>query len=144
MVPIVGDCCKPHPIDGGQAFTVCASPVSTELETNGWILEGKLLRWTVTTCQASATVSDMDENEMNFQISRDLLARRGEVERALSDTRPGLGVAEIERRAGVIFDDVILLARCARSQCLITYANAIGLRRHGNPQNGQWLDDVFA
>lgn len=86
----------------------------------------------------------MDDNEMNFQISHDLLAPREEVARALSDARSELGQAEIERRAGVIFDDVILLARCARSQCLITYANAIGLRGHGNPQNGQWLDDVFA
>lgn len=81
---------------------------------------------------------------MNVKVNQGILAATEKVASALSDAQPELEKAEIERRASVIFNDVILLARCAKSKCLITYADAIRLRGHGNPQNGQWLDDVFA
>lgn len=51
---------------------------------------------------------------------------------------------DIESRGAIILDDVILLARLARSKCLITYADAIAIRGHGNAQTGKWLDDAFS
>ncbi len=66
------------------------------------------------------------------------------IEAALSKHRPDLNAVELEDRATTVLKDVILLARCATSQCLITYTDAIALRGHGNPQNGQWLDEVYA
>jgi hypothetical protein len=62
----------------------------------------------------------------------------------LSRNRPDLSPTDLEKRAEIILRDVELLARCAISNCLITYADAIELRGHGNPQNGQWLDEAYA
>jgi len=69
---------------------------------------------------------------------------QAQIETALSLSRPGFNSTELSLRAEIIHQDVVLLARCANSKCLITYADAIALRGHGNPQNGQWLDEVYA
>jgi len=58
--------------------------------------------------------------------------------------RRNLSQIEIDQKSNIIFEDLILLARCAHSKCLISYENAIKLRGHGIPLNGQWLDEVFA
>ena len=56
---------------------------------------------------------------------------------------PELEPDKVEQRVNRAYDDVTLLARAASTRCLITYASAISARGHGNPQNGQWLDNVF-
>ncbi|MBB3411914.1 hypothetical protein FHT87_005881 [Rhizobium sp. BK316] len=57
---------------------------------------------------------------------------------------PALPEEDLERRTAVILKDLILLARCARSRCLVTYKSAIDLRGHGIARNGRWLDEVYA
>jgi hypothetical protein len=71
------------------------------------------------------------------EIKRDIAA-------SLQAAKSGLKTAEIERRADVIFEDLLLLVGCAQSKCKITYENAIALRGHGNAQSGLWLDEVYA
>ncbi len=68
---------------------------------------------------------------------------RLEVEHTLFEAHPELDRSRLQKRSDTIYADAILLARCAKSECLITYASAILLRGHGNAQNGQWLDDVY-
>ncbi|WP_265519231.1 hypothetical protein [Nitratireductor luteus] len=63
---------------------------------------------------------------------------------ALSGARPNLAADELVHRVQTVLEDVALLARCAKTKCLITYTQAIELRGHGNPQNGRWLDEVYA
>lgn len=63
---------------------------------------------------------------------------------AIKDARPELSGEALQRKADIVLDDVILLARCAITKCLITYGDAIALRGHGIAQNGRWLDEVFA
>lgn len=62
----------------------------------------------------------------------------------LRNALPESTQSELERRSITILSDLVLLARCARSQCLITYSDAIKLRGHGNAKNGQWLDHAFS
>ncbi len=62
----------------------------------------------------------------------------------LSKARPSMAASDLANRTDRITKDLVLLARAAISKCLITYSNAIDLRGHGNAQNGQWLDEVFA
>jgi hypothetical protein len=95
-------------------------------------------------CREPGRLRTMDALDTQLTPERGPVAAREAVVQALSDARPDLPPTEIKRRAAVIFDDVVLLASCARSQCLTTYADAIALRGYGNPQNGGWLDDVFA
>ncbi|MCQ1779405.1 hypothetical protein NOJ05_19535 [Neorhizobium galegae] len=61
-----------------------------------------------------------------------------------SNLRPDLGELERLRRANQVLKDLILLARCAVSKCLITYGDAIVLRGHGLARNGRWLDEAYA
>lgn len=63
---------------------------------------------------------------------------------AIQRARPELSQEVLQRRTAAVLDDALLLARCAVTKCLITYGDAIALRGHGNPQNGQWLDSVYA
>jgi hypothetical protein len=74
------------------------------------------------------------QNEPVFQTAR----------QSLAVARPDLSTAKLEKRTVTIVKDLVLLARCARTKCTITYTEAINLRGHGNPQNGQWLDEAFA
>ena len=60
---------------------------------------------------------------------------------AYSQSTPN--IRSLSKMVDTVLNDAILLARCAKSRCLITYSNAIALRGHGNQQNGKWLDDVF-
>ena len=62
---------------------------------------------------------------------------------SLHSSKTDENVEKLEQRALVILQDVRLLARCAQSECLITYSSAIDLRGHGNAQSGKWLDDVY-
>ncbi len=73
-----------------------------------------------------------------------LMATAAVIRLALGDARPDLNSEAFDRRATVIFNDVVLLARFAKSKCLVTYGDAIALRGHGNAQNGHWLDEVYA
>lgn len=66
------------------------------------------------------------------------------IQATLSDRNPELDSAKLRLRADIIYADTTLLVRCAMSRCLISYAKVIALRGHGNPQNGQWLDDIYA
>ncbi|MCQ1855639.1 hypothetical protein [Neorhizobium galegae] len=63
---------------------------------------------------------------------------------SISEARRDFDRSVAERKIQTVLSDVILLARCAKTSCLITYSDAITLRGHGNPQNGQWLDEVYA
>lgn len=100
--------------------------------------------WIVTAQAAKTSVDSMENGNAVQSANTKLQSARQEVRLALSEARPELGQEELDRRSAIILEDAILLARCARSQCLVTYTDAVGLRGHGNPQNGQWLDDVFA
>lgn len=68
---------------------------------------------------------------------------RASVREAIQNDKPELTQEEILNRSRSVYEDTVLLARCASSKCLITYATAIALRGHGNPQNGRWLDEVY-
>jgi hypothetical protein len=65
------------------------------------------------------------------------------VRTALLRTMPELAEGDATQRAKIVVKDAILLARCAKSKCRITYTSAIKLRGHGNAQSGRWLDDVY-
>lgn len=68
---------------------------------------------------------------------------RALVREAIQIDKPELTQEQILNRSKSVYEDTVLLARCASSKCLITYATAIALRGHGNPQNGLWLDEVY-
>lgn len=63
---------------------------------------------------------------------------------SLAEHRSDLDEIKIDQKAKIIFDDLVLLARCACSKCLLSYEDAIKLRGRGIALNGQWLDEVYS
>lgn len=65
------------------------------------------------------------------------------IREAIARSQPAPKARSLSKMADTVLNDVVLLARCAKSRCLITYSSAIAFRGHGNQQSGKWLDDVF-
>ncbi|RVG27128.1 hypothetical protein [Sinorhizobium meliloti] len=83
-------------------------------------------------------------NSSQVTIDHHLAAAAVTIREALLNGRHDITGEALRRRVKIILADVVLLARCAKTKCLITYTDAIVLRGHGNRQNGQWLDEVYA
>lgn len=62
---------------------------------------------------------------------------------ALLKAKPELSERDVRNKVRIVVEDSKLLARCAKSACCITYKAATDLRKRGNAQSGQWLDDVY-
>ena len=61
----------------------------------------------------------------------------------IPEVYPDYGIKKTEALAARVLEDLYILARCAISNCRVTYTDAIILRGYGNRQNGRWLDDVY-
>lgn len=65
------------------------------------------------------------------------------VRQSVSSAHRHIASQKIDKHIDTICSDLLLLARIANSNCLVTYADAIELRGHGNAKNGKWLDEVY-
>ncbi|MEP3420107.1 MAG: hypothetical protein ABJN35_00070 [Erythrobacter sp.] len=97
----------------------------------------------VTVIEASHTLIQTEINADNGDPESREVGTESRIRAELERRHPYLTTEEIERRAAGILADTKLLARCAVTECRVTYTSAIKLRGRGNVQSGHWLDEVY-